>query len=56
MTASLVLSIMIIPYAASVSREVIALVPSDIKEAAYSLGATRQEVITKVVLPMRVPG
>jgi len=26
-------------------------VPSDIKEAAYSLGATRQEVITKVILP-----
>ena len=27
------------------------MVPSDIKEAAYSLGATRQEVITKVILP-----
>ena len=51
LSASLILSIMIVPYAASISREVIALVPSDIKEAAYSLGATRQEVITKVVLP-----
>ena len=50
-TASLILSVMIIPYAASIGREVIALVPSDIKEAAYSLGATRQEVITKVILP-----
>ena len=50
-TASLILSVMIIPYAASISREVISLVPSDIKEAAFSLGATRQEVITKVVLP-----
>jgi len=50
-TASLILSVMIIPYAASIGREVISLVPSDIKEAAYSLGATRQEVITKVMLP-----
>lgn len=50
-TASLILSVMIIPYAASIGREVISLVPSDIKEAAYSLGATRQEVITKIILP-----
>lgn len=50
-TASLILSVMIIPYAASIGREVVSLVPSDIKEAAYSLGATRQEVITKVILP-----
>jgi phosphate transport system permease protein len=49
--ASLILSIMIIPYAASIGREVISLVPSDIKEAAYSLGATRQEVITRIILP-----
>lgn len=51
LTASLILSVMIVPYAASIGREVISLVPSDIKEAAYSLGATRQEVITKVILP-----
>ena len=51
LTASLILSVMIIPYSAAIGREVIALVPSDIKEAAYSLGATRQEVITKIILP-----
>jgi phosphate transport system permease protein len=50
-TASLVLSIMIIPYSASIGREVISLVPSDLKEAAFSLGATRFEVIRKVILP-----
>ncbi len=50
-TASVILSVMIVPYTAAIGREVIALVPSDIKEAAYSLGATRQEVITKVILP-----
>jgi phosphate transport system permease protein len=50
-TASLILSIMIIPYSASLGREVISLVPSDLKEAAFSLGATRFEVIRKIVLP-----
>jgi phosphate transport system permease protein len=51
LSASLILSIMIIPYSASLGREVISLVPSDLKEAALSLGATRFEVIRKVVLP-----
>ncbi len=50
-TASLILSIMIIPYSASLGREVIGLVPLDLKEAAFSLGATRFEVIRKVILP-----
>ncbi len=50
-TASVVLMLMIIPYAASISREVIALVPSDLKEAAYALGATQWEVIRHVILP-----
>jgi len=50
-TASVILSIMIIPYSASVAREVITLVPNDIKEAAYSLGATRYEVIRKIIVP-----
>ena len=51
LTSSLVLAVMIIPYSASIGREVISLVPSDLKEAAFSLGATRFEVIRKVVLP-----
>jgi len=51
LTASVVLTIMIIPYSASIAREVITLVPTDLKEAAYSLGATRFEVIRRVVLP-----
>jgi phosphate transport system permease protein len=55
-TASLVLSIMIIPYSASIGREVISLVPSDLKEAALSLGATRFEVIRKVILPYAASG
>lgn len=51
LTASLILSFMIIPNTASLAREVIELVPNDLKEAAYSLGATRYEVIKKVTLP-----
>lgn len=51
LTASLILAIMIIPYSASLGREMIALVPSDLKEAALSLGATRFEMIRKVILP-----
>jgi len=50
-TASIVLSVMIIPYTASIAREVISLVPDDLREAGYSLGATRWEVIRHIVLP-----
>jgi len=55
-TSSLVLTIMIIPYAASMGREVIQLVPNDLKEAAYSLGATKYEVIRRVILPIARSG
>ncbi len=51
LTASIVLSIIIIPYAASLSSEFISMVPKDLKEGAYSLGATRFEVIKTVVFP-----
>ncbi len=54
--ASLVLAIMIIPYAASLSAEFIKMVPNDFKEGAYSLGATRAEVIRKVVFPVAGSG
>jgi len=50
-TSSLILSIMIIPYSASLGREMIRMVPQSLKESAYSLGATRWEVIRSVVLP-----
>lgn len=50
-TASLVLAIMIVPYATSLSTEIISMVPPELKEAAYSLGATRREVIFSVIIP-----
>jgi phosphate transport system permease protein len=50
-TAGLVLAIMIIPYATSITTEIIKMVPNDLKEAAYSLGATRRDVILEVIVP-----
>jgi phosphate transport system permease protein len=51
LTTSVLLFIMIIPYSASIGREVITLVPENQKEAALSLGATKYEVIKSVILP-----
>ncbi|MEO6682198.1 MAG: phosphate ABC transporter permease subunit PstC, partial [Ginsengibacter sp.] len=50
-TSSLVLAIMILPFSVSLSRQVITMVPNHLKEAAYSLGATRFEVIMKIIIP-----
>jgi phosphate transport system permease protein len=55
-SAAFLLAIMIIPYSASIAREVIQLVPNDLKEAAYSLGATRYEVVTKIMIPYSMSG
>jgi len=49
-TAGVILAIMIIPTVASVSREVISAVPNSIREGAYSIGATKWEVIRYWVL------
>ncbi len=50
-TSSIILAIMIIPYSVSLSRQVISMVPPALKEGAYSLGATRFEVIKKIIIP-----
>jgi phosphate ABC transporter permease protein PstC len=47
----LVLAIMILPIVSAISREVMATVPADQKEAALGLGATRWEMIRTAVLP-----
>lgn len=56
LTASLVLAIMIVPYAASLSAEFVKMVPNDLKESAYSLGATHAEVVRKVIFPVAGSG
>jgi phosphate transport system permease protein len=51
LTSSLILAVMIIPYAASLGITLIRMVPSPLKEGAYALGATRFEVIRRVIMP-----
>jgi phosphate ABC transporter permease protein PstC len=54
--AGLVLAIMILPIVSAIAREVMATVPSENKEAALALGATRWEMIRIAVLPYSRPG
>jgi phosphate transport system permease protein len=56
LTASVILSIMIIPFIASIIRETIQLVPEILKESAYSIGATKWEVIRDIVIPYSKQG
>ncbi|HEV3071660.1 MAG TPA: phosphate ABC transporter permease subunit PstC [Solirubrobacteraceae bacterium] len=49
--AGLILAIMILPIVSAIAREVMATVPTDQKEAALGLGATRWEMIRMAVLP-----
>ncbi|HLC26010.1 MAG TPA: phosphate ABC transporter permease subunit PstC [bacterium] len=51
LTAGVILSVMIVPFIASVSREVLLAVPQSQREAALALGATRWEMIRTAVLP-----
>jgi phosphate transport system permease protein len=51
LTAGLILAIMVIPFIASVMRDVFEVVPPLLKESAYGLGSTTWEVVWSVVLP-----
>ena len=55
-TASLILSIMVLPFISAVTRDVFETVPSVLKEAAYGLGCTTWEVMWRVVLPFARSG
>lgn len=55
-SAGLVLAIMIIPFIASMMREVFSAVPPMLKESAYGLGSTTWEVIWKIVMPYTKTG
>ena len=56
LAAGLILAIMILPYIAAVSREVLMAVPRSQREAALALGATRWETITGAVVPFARTG
>jgi len=51
LSAGFILSIMIIPFIASVMRDVFEIVPPVLKESAYGIGATTWEVVWNIVLP-----
>jgi phosphate transport system permease protein len=55
-TASLILTIMIIPIIASISRDLFLSVPREVQDGASALGATRWEVVRGVVLPNTASG
>jgi len=56
LTAGIVLAIMIVPFMASVIRDVFEIVPGALKESAYAMGATTWEVVWNVVLPFTKTG
>jgi len=51
LTASIILAIMILPYMSSVFRELFRSVPPQVREAAFGMGCTPLEAITKVIIP-----
>jgi phosphate transport system permease protein len=51
LSAGVILSIMVIPFIASVMRDVFEIVPPVLKESAYGIGATTWEVVWNIVLP-----
>jgi phosphate transport system permease protein len=51
LTASLILAIMVLPFVASISRDVFDTVPPMLKESAYGIGCTTWEVVWNVVIP-----
>ncbi|MEJ2690129.1 MAG: phosphate ABC transporter permease subunit PstC, partial [Deltaproteobacteria bacterium] len=51
LTAGLVLTLMIIPFIASVTRDVFLMVPKPLKEAAYGMGCTTWEVVRDIMIP-----
>ena len=56
LSAGIILAIMIIPFIASVMRDVFEVTPPLLKESAYGLGSTTWEVMFKVVLPYTKTG
>jgi phosphate transport system permease protein len=51
LTAGIILALMIVPTVTAISRDVIAAIPRDLREASMALGSTKWETATRVVLP-----
>jgi len=54
--AGVVMGIMIIPFVSSLTDDAIAAVPKQLRDGSLALGATRQETITRVIVPAALPG
>jgi phosphate transport system permease protein len=55
-TAILILTIMVVPIVASISRDIFLQVPKELRDGATALGATRWEVVRGVILPSSISG
>jgi len=55
-TATLILTIMVLPIVASISRDLFATVPHELQDGATALGATRWEMVRGVILPSTASG
>jgi phosphate transport system permease protein len=56
LTSGIVLAIMIVPTIAAISRDVLIVIPKELRSASMSLGATRWETIFRVILPSAISG
>jgi len=56
LSGSLTLSFMLLPTIIRTSEEAIRSVPRDFREVSFSLGSTRWQMVTRVVLPSAIPG
>ena len=51
MTAGIILAFMIIPFIASITRDILDQIPTVLRESAYGIGATTWEVVRHVLVP-----
>ena len=56
LSAGLVVGVMIIPMVASLSEDALRAVPSTLSQGAYALGATKMEVVTRILVPAAISG
>jgi phosphate transport system permease protein len=56
LAGALILTLLVLPTVIIASREAIRAVPDSIRQAAYALGATRWQVVSRQVLPAAIPG
>jgi len=56
LSAGLVMGVMLMPIVASLSEDAMGAVPRDLRDGAYALGSTKQQVATRVVVPAAISG